>query len=315
MAHFTLRQLSYFVAVADAGSLAGAAERLHVSHTAVAAALTELERLLRSQLAVRRKAHGVTLTPAGRHLYARAQALLEDAEEIELSVVSQGAELAGPLVVGCYSTLAPTVTPPLWAAFAHQHSKVKLSFVTGTQDEISASLDRGELDLAVVYDSSLPASVGSVTLYAAAPHILMPPDHPLASSTGVTLRDLAGEALVLLETPPSGQHNLTLFREAGVEPNIVHRTSDFELTRSLVARGVGCAILHQRPSVDVSYEGLPLLVRPIRPQARPIRVLMVWSQGVRLNDRMRAMIVAAPGACGHLGRSAVGGNMQDRTEN
>ena len=65
MARYTLRQLAHFVAVADTGAISAAALKLHLSQGAVSAAVTELERIFKVQLMVRRKAHGVTLTPAG----------------------------------------------------------------------------------------------------------------------------------------------------------------------------------------------------------------------------------------------------------
>src|SRR5699024_12729149 len=83
MPSYTLRQLEYLVAVADAGSISAAAGALHVTPTAVASAITELERTLHTQLMVRRKAHGVVLTPTGTFLYNRATTLLRDADELQ----------------------------------------------------------------------------------------------------------------------------------------------------------------------------------------------------------------------------------------
>ena len=76
---FTMNQLAAFVAVAEAGTLSGAAERLHVSASALSAAVTELERALQTQLLHRRKAKGVTLTPAGELVLPRARHLLYQA--------------------------------------------------------------------------------------------------------------------------------------------------------------------------------------------------------------------------------------------
>src|SRR5690606_30033921 len=121
MPTYTLRQLEYLVAVADAGSISPAAGALHVTPPAVASAITELERTLHTQLMVRRKAHGVVLTPTGTFLYNRATTLLRDAEELQLATASGGAELVGPLVLGCYATLAPTIVPTLMRWVAEQH--------------------------------------------------------------------------------------------------------------------------------------------------------------------------------------------------
>ena len=73
----------------------------------------------------------------------------------------------------------------------------------------------------------------------------------------------------------------------------MQRTSDFELTRALVARGFGYSILIQRPAVDRSYEGLPLVVREITPDDPSGNVLMIWPRHVRLSDRAAALVAFA----------------------
>jgi DNA-binding transcriptional LysR family regulator len=295
MARYTLRQLAHFVAVADTGAISAAALKLHLSQGAVSAAVTELERIFKVQLMVRRKAHGVTLTPAGKHVYARAVVLLANAEELELSASSGGLELAGPLVIGCYLTLAPTVLPPLLDGFMARHPRVRLESVEGTQDGLPDRLFGGELDLAVVYDMDLPASLGSVDLYTAAPYALLPARHRLAGRPRVSLAELAADPMVLLDAPPSSRHTLSLFERAGVEPNVRYRTTDFEVTRSLVGRGLGYSILVQHPAVDRSYEGLEIVSRPLTPAATLVPVKMIWPQDVRLTDRAQAMVDFAAG--------------------
>ncbi|PXY23446.1 LysR family transcriptional regulator [Prauserella coralliicola] len=290
MPSYTLRQLEYFVAVADAGSISSAAAALHVTPTAVASAMNELERILRTQLMVRRKAHGVALTPTGTALYQRATALLRAADEIELVTGARTGELVGPLVVGCYSTLAPTIVPPLVEWMSGQHPKVDLTVVTGSQVELPQQLLAGTLDLAIGYDIALPEGLASVRLYGAPAYVLLPPLHPLAARASVTLAELADEPMILLELPPADQHTLSLFARAGVTPTISVRTSDFELTRSLVARGFGYSILIQRPVPNASYEGLPLAVVEISPNVVTTAVRMMWPQDVRLTERAEALV-------------------------
>ncbi|WP_010145744.1 LysR family transcriptional regulator [Citricoccus sp. CH26A] len=83
---FTLRQLELFVAAAEHGSFAAAAQSAYVTPNAVSQAVTELEGVLGVVLAVRRRARGLTLTPAGTHLLDGARALLRQATDLRLSV-------------------------------------------------------------------------------------------------------------------------------------------------------------------------------------------------------------------------------------
>jgi DNA-binding transcriptional LysR family regulator len=291
---YTLRQLAYFLAVAEAGSISGAAARLHVTPTAVASAISGLEGVLRTQLMVRRKAHGVVLTPTGAFLRERARTLLRDADELELAAASGGTELAGPLVLGCYVTIAPTIVPMLMEWITTHHPKVELTVVTGSQAELPHRLLDGALDLAICYEIALPDGLDSVRLYQSPAYVLLPEGHPLAEHDVVPLAALVDEPQILLDIPPAAQHTLLLFERAGLgPPRITHRTTDFELTRSLVARGFGYAILIQRPAVDRSYEGLPLAVREITPTNPSGGVLMIWPQRVRLSDRAAAVVAFA----------------------
>jgi DNA-binding transcriptional LysR family regulator len=293
MAAYTLRQLAYFMAVADAGSISGAAAKLHVTPTAVASALTDLERVLRTQLVVRRKAHGVALTPTGTFLRERASTLLRDADELELATASGGTELAGPLVLGCYVTIAPTIVPMLMEWITTEHPKVGLTVVTGSQVELPRRLLAGGLDLSIGYDVALPDGLDSVQLYRAPAYALLPEGHPLAEREVVPLGELAVEPMIMLDIPPAAQHTLLLFERAGITPRVAQRTSDFELTRSLVARGFGYSILIQRPALDRSYEGLPLVVREITPADPSGNVLMIWPRHIRLSDRAAALVAFA----------------------
>lgn len=293
MADYTLRQLAYFVAVADAGSISGAAAKLRVTPTAVASAMTALERVLRTQLLVRRKAHGVSLTTTGTYLRRRAEILLRDAEELRLSTASGGTELTGPLALGCYVTVSPTILPLLVQWVAERHPKVELAVVARSQAELTELLFSGALDVAIVYDMGLPEGLDSVLLYKVRPYLVLAADHPLAGQETVSLHDVVDEPLILLDLPPAAQHTQWLFEQAGLVPRISQRTTDYELTRSLVARGLGYSIIIQRPAIDASYEGLPLAAREIVPAVPGVGARMVWPKGVRLTDRAQALVSLA----------------------
>ncbi len=290
MPAYTLRQLEYFSAVADARSISAAAAALHVTPTAVASALSELERILRTQLVIRRKAHGVTLTPTGVYLRRRVGDLLRDADELQLAVASGGRELVGPLQVGCYSTLAPTVIPPLMEWVRDHHPGIDMTVITGGQDELPGRLAAGALDVVIGYDMGLPDDLETRLIYEAPPYAILPPDHPLARRDVVTMPELAAEPMILLDLTPAAEHTLRLFADVGLTPVIAQRAKDFELTRAVVARGFGYSILIQRPGVNRSYEGLPIAVREIVEPSHSGHVCVMWPSRVRLTDRAAALI-------------------------
>jgi DNA-binding transcriptional LysR family regulator len=293
MARFTLRQLQYFRAAAELGSFSAAARQLFVSPTAVAAAISDLETALDAQLCVRRKAQGIDLTPAGGHVLDEARALLAAADELERTTRSHDGTLRGPVAIGCYATLAATVLPAMATGFAARHPEVALSHIDGSMDELVPLLQSGRLDALITYRINLPAGLEEVVLFETAVHVLLAGDHPLAGRETVALDELAHEPLIMFDLPPSGQHTLDMLHAAGVRPNVSHRTPNFELVRSMVARGLGYSLLVQKPVIDQSYEGLPLVAKRIHPQLSAETVLLVWPEGVRLNRRVTALIAFA----------------------
>ena len=180
--NFTLRQVSYLVAVAEHGTLAAAAETLHVSPSAISVALDELDRALGAQLTLRRRAHGVRLTPAGRAAVTRGRRLLRDAGELATSVGGTSGEVAGVVSVGCYPTLAPAVLAPWIAALRRRHPRTRVEFVEDDQDRLQRRLLDGELDLAVLYDHGLSPELDTERVAANVPYLLVGKDHPCAGS-------------------------------------------------------------------------------------------------------------------------------------
>lgn len=292
---YTLRHLLCFVAVAEHGSITSAAEQLHVSPSAVSGAVDELERVLRTQLTVRRRAHGVTLTTSGHDVLRRARNLLGEAEELELRARDTGEDLRGPLVVGSYHTLAPTVLAELLAAYAERHPGVDLDFISASQADLVDRLARGELDLAVVYDVALPPHVQVHRLYEATPQVVLPADHQLAQDEEhpLPLDLLASEPFILLDLPPSRENTMALFDLAGITPQVRFRTTDYELTRSLVGRGLGYSILVQHPSSSLTWGGRPLATRLVEPRPHPVGVCLAWDAGVRRSRPAEAMLALA----------------------
>ncbi|GGO80177.1 LysR substrate-binding domain-containing protein [Wenjunlia tyrosinilytica] len=283
---FSLRQALYFVTAAESGTLSEAALRLHVSQSGLSLAINELERALKVQLCIRRKAHGITLTSAGKEALHQMRALLRQVEELESAVSGSGDHLSGRLSVGCYVTLAPTVLPPLLQGFSELHPMLTVDFTEGTQDALQRKLLDGELDLAVLYDMDVLPEMERVALFSMRPHVLLPADHRLAGEPKVALRDLVAEPMVLLDAPPSSLHTLLLCKTAGVTPLVRHRTTNFEMARALVGRGLGYAILIQRPPNDRTYEGLRVVHKEIAelPEAA-VSVLLCWPQQVAQTRR------------------------------
>ena len=291
---FTLRQLAYFVTAADAGTIAAAAAILRVSPSAMSDAITELEAALGERLCIRRRAQGLTLTSSGVQLLPHARRVLAEADELASLATGRG-RISGPIAVGCYPTLAPTVLPPLLQDFGALHPGVELTIHEATQDQLTEGLASGRLDVAVVYDMLVPGNTRRARLYELRAHVLLAADHPLAQQSEVGLEQLVEDDLILLDAPPSSEHTLSIFAARGLSPRVRHRTSNYEVVRSLVARGLGYGILVSQVSHARSNEGRPLTTRPITPPVAPVAVDMIWAQDRPLPARTQALVEYAQG--------------------
>jgi DNA-binding transcriptional LysR family regulator len=286
---FSIRQLEHFVAVVEAGTISRAAEQLFMSPSAVSGSLSELERALATDLLIRRRGRGVTLTATGAHVLTKARALLSDAAELNYLSRSGTDSLTGPLAVGCFVTLAPTVLPTLLAEFTTRHPDVTVEFLEGSQTELQERLVDGELDLAVLYDRDLTVPLERSVLDSPSAYAVFGQQHPLANQTSVTLEELASWPLVVFDAPPSFSYVMSLFDARGLTPRLAYRTQSSELTRSIVARDPAMyALLVQRSRSTISYEGLPVLTSEIEPAVPPCEVVLAWPNHARLSPRARA---------------------------
>ena len=288
--NFSLRQLGYLIAVADAGSMTAAAEAEHVSQAAISVGINDLERRLGVRLLARRPGHGVSLTEAGVGVVADARRVLSAAEDVLIRARTPETELRGSLSLGCFTTMAPLYLPALYRRFAVEHPAVALSVVEGAQDDLRRALMNGTCELALTYDTGLGPGLTTVGIRTLRPYVILAADHPLASRPSVTLQDLAEEPLVLYSQGPAPGNAEELLREAGVTPRVVHTSPNIEVVRSLVARGLGYATLLQRWPMDVSLEGLPLANVPLISNAAEFRVVVAWPQQDQLSRRAKAAV-------------------------
>ena len=288
--NFSLRQLSYLITAARLGTISAAAAELHVSSSAISDSITALEHEMDAQLCIRKKAHGLVLTAAGKQVAARATSLINEANELERDLKTSDGELAGPITIGCYPTLAPMILPVLLAEFGERHPRVSLEIVETTQDKLAGKLESGEIDVAFVYETLIPGTPNHAQLFAQPAHVILAADDPFASRETVRLEDLVERDMVLLDSPPSSQHTLSMFTERSLQPKIRHRTTSYEVVRTLVGRGLGYGVLVQRLNNTSSYEGYPLVVKEIEPAVEPVAVEVIWPSQSAIALRVQALI-------------------------
>jgi DNA-binding transcriptional LysR family regulator len=290
MFRYTLRQVLYFVAIADSGSISAAAASSHVSQAGLSLALSELEKAVGTQLMVRHKAKGVTLTSAGRRFLGDARLLLRHANELQDTISERQGGLAGPLAIGCYTTLSAFWIPSITAGFAAPNPGLTVSISEGAPDELQQQMLDGRLDAVLTHTRHVVPGAQSRVIQQGRPYVLVGAGHRLAHRSRISLAELAEDDMVLLDIPSVRDNQLPNLRASGLDPKIAWRSTSFEAVRGMVARGLGYTVLIQRPPLDVSYEGLPVVCLAIEGEIGHSDICFAYPVGQKLSLRLNALM-------------------------
>jgi DNA-binding transcriptional LysR family regulator len=231
-----LRQLRYFVAVAEEGSLTRAAGRLHLAQQSLSEQIRTLETQLGVTLFVR-SSRGAELTDAGALLLREARPLLAQADRVVEAVRGDG----GSLRVGFLSSVANYVLPPVVRAFRERHPGVTLHTEDVPIAALVAGLRDGTLDAGLSRPPRVDDLATEVVLREPVAAVL-PEGHRLAGRAELTLADLADEPWVLTPRsswPPWHRRFDEDFARAGFRPRVVQRGTTPQGLLALVAAGVG----------------------------------------------------------------------------
>jgi DNA-binding transcriptional LysR family regulator len=238
-----LQQLRYVVAVADERHFTRAAHRLHVAQPSLSSQIRALEYELGAQLFDRSR-RGVALTAAGEQFLPWARQALADCESGREAIRELLGLHRGKLAIGATPSLTTGLLPPLLATFRARYPGVELSLRQAGSRDLVASLDDGDLDIALVI---LPVTTTSVTARALADEELVLAvhlRHPLADRASVTVKELNGLPLVgFRDGYDLRETTLTACRAAGFEPTLALEGGEMDGVLALAAAGLGAAIV------------------------------------------------------------------------
>lgn len=281
---FKFRQLQYFVAVAEMGSISGAARQLSVSQSAVTEAVQELESDLGTTL-LDRSGRGVSLTHRGQLFLRHAGRILGAIADARRSFADEAAP-KGELHLGASSLVAGYILADLLARFRRAYPAVEIAAFEDSAEYLEHLLVNGELDVAVMVVSRLRerAALRAEILEESAYRLWLPLGHPLAAAEAVSLADVAAERQIVLTVDEIQETADAYWRGHGLRPAIAFRTRSVEAVRSLVATGAGVAILPDLVYRPWSLEGDRIEARPMIEPLPPVRVGVVWRRGSPLAD-------------------------------
>lgn len=270
-----LRQLAYFVAVAEEAHFTRAAERIQVAQPAVSQQIRQLEHELGQRLFVRTR-QGARLTEAGAAFLPHARAALSAVDAARASVAALSGLLQGRLAIGALQPLPDRRLPQLIGAFHRRHPGVELRLVEAETEDLLSALRSGALDLAVIGTGPYhepPDDVTSLLLAREPVVVAVRAGHALARRSSIPLAALRGEPLVTLTARSRLRPTLeAAARQAGFAPHVVAETTDLRMLVDLVVEGIGSAVL---PGSAMPAVPTVKLIKITRPKIER-RLLLVW---------------------------------------
>lgn len=240
---FDLRDLQLLVAVADAGSIARAADRSHTVASAVSKRISDLEERFGSTL-ILRGAKGVELTAAGHALLVRARVLLHQAVQLDDEMRRHATGTRGYVRVFANISAIVEFLPGALASFAQDHADVHVHLEEHVSAAIAAAVADNTADLGII--SELPVIDGLTTVPFLRDDLTLAlrPDHPLARHTAIRFTEMLDQPLVGLHADSSLHRLLT--RVAADLDSVLHwrvHVTSFDAACAMVAAGLGVAIV------------------------------------------------------------------------
>jgi DNA-binding transcriptional LysR family regulator len=290
---FDLARLRVLHAVARHGSLAAAAQALHLTPSAVSQQMAKLEREACCVLA-ERQGRRLRLTDEGRALATHAHRILAAVEEASADLDERRGQVLGTVTIGAFPTAARGLLPSVLRRCATDHPDLRLRLREVEPYQSMGLLTAGDLDLAVSQDwASLPVAVperlDSADLGLDVADIALPAGHPLADRDSIAMAELATEPWITSTRGTICHDWLTnTFRRDGHEPLIAHQAAEFPTQLALVAAGLGVAVI-PRLAADSVPDGVQLV--PVEP-ALSRRIFVVWREEAARRPAIRAVVEA-----------------------
>ncbi len=254
-----LYQLEYFLEAARQRNFTRAAAHLHLAQAALSEQIRNLEKELGTPLFSRGRRETV-LTAAGETLRPHAEALLARAEAAKNAVHELIGLRGGRLTLGAIPSVSACLLPAVISVFRKRYPLVELALLEGTSEEVAQWVEQGRVEFGIAQLPTTGGSFDEEVLLTESFVALVAKSHPAAKQINISLAKLSHESFILYKGRVRDTA-LAACRAAGFEPRIACESSELETIRSLVAAGLGVAILPQLATLESHARCVALRLR------------------------------------------------------
>lgn len=239
----TIKQLEYFVCLAESTTFRGAAERLNISQPTLTAQIYSLEKALNLTL-VERSRSGSTLTPSGRNLLSNARQVIEEMRGFmdQADMINSGP--GGTFRVGVSPTVGPYLLPHILPGLQSAYSSLKLYVRENMPDTLEIDLLEGRLDLVMIPLPFGNTRLTTEVLFHEPLQLTIPEDHPLAKLKKIQPHHLNGQNILTLQEQYSSYHQIEfLCKELGANIARDYEGTSLDALRQMVMMKMGLTFL------------------------------------------------------------------------
>jgi DNA-binding transcriptional LysR family regulator len=297
------QRLAVLAEVAQAGSIAAAAQHLAFTPSAVSQQIGKLERDLGCRL-LDRHPRGVTLTPVGQALLSHAETVTGELRAAEQTVRAMLGAQPAHLAVGTFASAGQSLVPQALARFRGHHPDAALTLSDLEPPDGYGLVRSGDLDLLITHrypGTPLPDPRGLTRplLMRDPLRLVLPAGHPQARSPRISIAGLAGQEWISGSAGVPNRVCLELAaRSAGLQPHVAYETRDYQVTLALIEAGLGISLVPASVLTEATRRGLAIRQLPGTAPAREIYLVHRNRPASLVTDMITILTQLHPGETG-----------------
>jgi len=273
-----LRQLHYFIAVAEELHFGRAAERCHIAQPPLSQQIKRLEEEL-GVILLERTSRRVALTPEGKEFLKRCRDVRDRLNEAVLCIQDMAKGLEGQLRVGFIGPASLSMLPQAIRSFRERNPRIRLDFTAQSTSEQLPLLRGDRIDIAFVRLFGHDTAGLNSLLFLREPYALaIPEGHPFTKRKFLDIADLEGQPLIFnqrIAQPALYRSLIGSFHKAGFMPNIVQEVNTEQSTVALVATGLGVALV---PASSAASGRAGVVFKPLHGDLPQWEITALWKK-------------------------------------